>query len=290
MKTQRTNGRNGQAPRRRNGNNGSREGPERIAYLWPRLFLNELAQANLTKAARNMERILDKAAHGVEARFLLLVLQGRFNGEEAGAGKDSRPAFRKDGEKWTVRFDNRAVHMGDRVGMEYIAYLLRRPGQEISIASLYDAVRGVPSSEQGNRYARMSEEELKKERLSISNGATRDALADPRTLRECQRRLLELKEEIEEAEGWHDFGRASVLREELEKYGAFLSSCTDHRGRPRRSSDRSEKIRKSVSKAISRAASAIAKQHESLGRHLQNSIRTGDYASYQPGSSIPRQL
>ena len=53
------------------------------------------------------------------------------------------------------------------------------------------------------------------------------------------------------------------------------------RGRTREKSD-SERVRKNVSNAVTRAIEAVAVEHVRLGKHLGNSINSGSVFSYDP--------
>ena len=71
----------------------------------------------------------------------------------------------------------------------------------------------------------------------------------------------------------------------MEHLASELASATGLNGRAREKSD-VERVRKSVSMAVSRAITAIGKGHESLGRHLSVSIMSGLTFRYAPEREV----
>src|SRR5688572_18212973 len=51
--------------------------------------------------------------------------------------------FRKEGEFWTIAFENEVVHLRDAKGLRYIAALLRRPRTKIHAVELREPVRAA---------------------------------------------------------------------------------------------------------------------------------------------------
>ena len=174
--------------------------------------------------------------------------------------------FRRDGQMWTLAFDRKTVHMRDAKGLSYICHLLRCPGQPVQSAELMTAAAGhaVGSIAMG------------------SGGAILDDIA----ISNYRRRLGDVESEIGEAERNGDLGRKEALDVEKEQINAQLRSAVGLGGRRRRASDDTEKVRKAVSNAISRAITAIRKHHRPLADHLQRLIDRGQQLSYT-GDEIP---
>jgi hypothetical protein len=95
-----------------------------------------------------------------------------------------------------------------------------------------------------------------------------------------RRRLIEIDEDIEEAESMGDIERAARTRLEREFLMRELSRAVGLSGRDRRASSSSERARASVTKAIREAVSRIDARHAALGAHLDRAIRTGAYCAY----------
>ena len=53
-------------------------------------------------------------------------------------------------------------------------------------------------------------------------------------------------------------------------------------GPARRAGDIANRARKTVTSRIRGTIARIGKEHATLGRHLENAIRTGTFCSYQP--------
>ena len=96
--------------------------------------------------------------------------------------------------------------------------------------------------------------------------------------------------ELRDAEARNDEAERLALQAEREKLEQYLGACSGPNGQLRRVADVRERVRKSVSNAIARAVSAVSKQHDVLGRHLRNSIRTGSNVTYDPEQPVDWQL
>jgi hypothetical protein len=73
-----------------------------------------------------------------------------------------------------------------------------------------------------------------------------------------------------------------VAQEELDALITQLTAAYGLGGRSRRIPDHVERARKAVSRRLRDAITRIAHAHPRLGRHLDASIRTGAFCSYQP--------
>src|SRR5262249_36005528 len=52
------------------------------------------------------------------------------------AGAPAAPVFRREGNFWTVAWDDAVVRLKDSRGLQYVGHLLARPGQEIHVLDL----------------------------------------------------------------------------------------------------------------------------------------------------------
>lgn len=201
---------------------------------------------------------------------------------------DSEAEFRLQGENWILRFDGKSVFMKDRAGMDFIAYLLRHPRQAFSCTMLLTLTKGATPPAKAY-YSKMNDEELKEEGLHAA-GAKAHELIDQEAMASIKTRLKECQEELEEAVNNNDIASETHYREEIRKLEDYLSASINLSGNPRKSPDATEKTRKNVTIAITRSLNAIQKQHDSLGRHLRNSIRTGAYLIYSPEQLVDWQF
>ena len=99
-------------------------------------------------------------------------------------------------------------------------------------------------------------------------------------------RLAELQREIDDADRDNDPARGSRAREEMDALVEALAGALGLGGRSRSLGSATERARSAVTWRIRSAVRKIATVHPALGRHLENSIRTGTYCSYQPERPI----
>lgn len=168
--------------------------------------------------------------------------------------------FRRHCGKWIVSFEGKTIYPKSSVGLIYIARLLDEPYRDIPAVMLHADRAGINPL--------------------ISAGSSGEVLTDE-TREIYRRRRQDLLEDLEEAKENNDFGRAEKLQVEIEFLNRELAGAAGLGGRPREKSN-IERIRKSVSGAVSRAIDAIAADHKLLGRHLTVSIKSGLTFRYDP--------
>lgn len=179
--------------------------------------------------------------------------------EAATTAPASKAMFRVDGDRWTISFDGLAVELSEAKGFHDLALLFARA--EAPIHCLELAGR---SAEPG--------------------GA--DPVLDERARRELTARARELQQTIDEAEALGDRGRVELARDELERLVSELSGALGLGGRSRPLGSGTERARSAVTWRIRNAIRKIASAHPSLGRHLDNAVRTGTLCSYVPERAV----
>jgi tetratricopeptide (TPR) repeat protein len=187
-------------------------------------------------------------------------------------GEQTEPAafngvFRKEGEYWTVSWIGRETRLKPRKGFDYIARLLRHPGQEIPASDLIKDV-------------------------TITYRLGDGAILDSRGKAEYKSRIDDLRAQLEIAMQNNDFGGAEQARRELELVQSEIIAAVGPvpiGPHPRRAL-RAERARLAVTKAIKAALTRIRAADPELGRHLSLSIRTGFFCSYQPKQSVHWQV
>jgi tetratricopeptide (TPR) repeat protein len=198
----------------------------------------------------------------------------------AGPGRPARvetpldeDVFRREGRLWLVRFGGTTIRLGDVKGLQYIAYLLARPGEDVHVTVLASLDSG--------------EETHPPEATHVSRGLGHAGdILDQRAKSEYGRRLKELHSDLEEARTSGDASRAEALREETEILSDEVRAAFGAHGRPRRSSDVTERIRKAVASRIFASIARLETDHPLLGEHLRTAIHLGAYCSYAPGKTI----
>ncbi|MCW3003970.1 MAG: hypothetical protein JWQ20_3268, partial [Conexibacter sp.] len=187
--------------------------------------------------------------------------------------------LRREGEIWTVTGADGVVRLKDRKGLQYLATLLEHPDVEVHAIDLVNgpvdaAARGaVAIADRGDTV--------------LGDGGDAGALLDEVAKSAYRARVAELREELEEAERFHDVERAARLREELDFVGTELARAVGLGGRDRRAGNAAERARVNVTRAIRGAVRAIAEHDARLGHHLERSVRTGIFCAYQPGPEGP---
>jgi pimeloyl-ACP methyl ester carboxylesterase/class 3 adenylate cyclase len=179
--------------------------------------------------------------------------------------------FHRDGEYWTVGYRGLVVTLRDSKGLHDLARLLADPGREHHALDLMS--EGVDSR-------------------SISSAAAVDAglamegggapAIDATARAQYKERISDLEAEIEDSLDRGDPDAAAITQEELDILVAELTAAYGLGGRPRRSPDHLERARKAVRRRLRTAMARVARAHPGLGRHLDASIRTGTFCSYQP--------
>jgi len=183
------------------------------------------------------------------------------------AGRDQRNTFRREGDFWSIVFENRTARLRDLKGLRYLARLLADPGKEFHVVDLVSGER--PES-------------------PLFPGAS-DAgeLLDPKAKQAYRRRLDEIEEDLEEARTMGDSERAAQADAEREFLVHELARAVGLGGRDRLAGSVSERARASVTKAVREAMARIREHNAPLGEHLDRAIRTGTYCAYLPDSRVP---
>ena len=180
--------------------------------------------------------------------------------------------FRREGDYWLVVFDGHTVRARDLKGMRYLARLLAQPGRELHVLDLVTAESGAASG-----------------RGDVPRSALGDAgeMLDPRAKEAYRRRLIEIDDDIDEANALGDDERAAQADAERELLVKELARAFGLGGRARPSASAAERARVGVTRAVRQAMSRIAEHHPALAEHLDRTIRTGAYCAYVPDPRAP---
>lgn len=187
------------------------------------------------------------------------------------------PVLEQDGDFWRITYGGTTVLLRHTRGLALLAHLVRCPGRDIHVREL-DSI--TPSG--GSAVARDAPApDTGMLPLPGDAGETLDAQARA----EYHHRVVELREELDDAEQRHDLGRAESLRAELDLLVDELRAAVGSGGRVRRVSADVERGRVSITRRIRSAITQIAKHHPSLGAHLASTVTTGYYCAYLPGAA-----
>lgn len=192
--------------------------------------------------------------------------------------------FRRDGEYWTVSFQNVECRLKDSRGLHYLAQLIRHPHQEFSALDLVNLGMAPPDTANPQRMAAMLTDHA-----SVTTGGDAGELLDPQARAAYQQRLKELREELEEAREFNDLGRVEKLEEESEFLVQELSRAVGLGGRRRKARSAAERARLNVTVTLKSTIARITKHHKALGQHLAQTIKTGTFCSYAPSPALTVQ-
>ena len=182
----------------------------------------------------------------------------------------------REGEYWTVVFEDRELRVRDSKGMGYLAGSAH-PEREIEVLAL----AGGRSAEQA------SPAEVADAGLVPSSGSDGAPLLDDHAMRAYRERLEDLRGEIDEADAFRDPERAASARAEYSAIVDELAGATGLGGRDRRTGTAGERARLNVTRAIRSAIARVAEHDEALGEHLSACVHTGRVCVYRPGRRSP---
>ncbi len=180
-------------------------------------------------------------------------------------------SFRREGDYWSIVFEERTVRVRDLKGMRYLAQLLAHPGRELHVLDLVAAENGVAPVERGQAAGPW--------RPTLGDAGE---MLDARAKDAYRRRLAEIEEDIEQARALGDAERAAQADAERDFLIRELSRAVGLGGRDRRAASASERARVGVTRAVRKAIGQIGEHHPQLGEHLDRAIRTGTSCAYLP--------
>jgi hypothetical protein len=169
---------------------------------------------------------------------------------EAAAPSSDAAEWLRDGEVWTIRFAGRVARLASAKGIDDLALLLGRPGEEVHVLTLV----GAPDPTTGG-----------------------DPALDRVALASYRRRLAEIDAELDDA----DHARRARLTAEREALLHRVAADTGLGRRARRLNDPTERARKTVTARIRDAIRRIGAVHPELGAHLEETITTGIHCVYR---------
>jgi predicted ATPase len=171
--------------------------------------------------------------------------------------------LRNDGDHWTVDYAGRNATVRDLKGLGDLAVLLRQPGIEVHCLQLMGGAQ--VAGEAG-------------------------PVIDDRARRTYQERIRELQAAIDEAQAQGNSEAAARDEAELDALVEQLSAAFGLSGRNRSTGSSTERARSAVTYRIRAAIRRVGEVHAELGRHLENSVRTGTWCTYQPETEVLWQV
>jgi hypothetical protein len=194
-----------------------------------------------------------------------------------------RDRFQREGEFWTVSYDDSVVRLKDSKGLRQIALLLAQPGRELHATDLETLVSGPAEPAASGPGKRVGYGELE----ARPDFGDAGELLDAEARAAYKSRLDDLQEEIDEAEEFNDPVRAEKARDERQFLIRELARAVGLGGRDRKAASHAERARLNATRAIRAAMTNLAREHPALWQHLAATIRTGRYCSYTPDPRSP---
>ena len=175
------------------------------------------------------------------------------------------PSLTRRGVLWLIQYKGETVSVKNSSGMPYLVLLLQNPGRMFHVVALVANTRG---REDGPRPGSAGE------------------VLDAQAISDYRERLKALEARRDRAAQFHDLARVEVIEEEMELLKRELRSALGLGGRHRQAASDTERLRKTVSKAITRVIAPLHASHPGLGRHLSRSLHLGKVVSYVPGKPV----
>ncbi|MGM0857805.1 MAG: hypothetical protein ACQEW0_12085 [Pseudomonadota bacterium] len=173
-----------------------------------------------------------------------------------------------------MAFGGTTVCLKDLKGMRYLERLLAEPGREFHVLDLVAVERGALPVGAASDSPRLEAQCG----LEVFDSKAREAY---------RQRLAETEEDIAEAEANNDLHRAELARADRQFLVEELRRGVGLNDRARTVGDGMERARTSVTRSLRYALDRITQYHASLGEHLERTIRTGTYITYQPDPRAP---
>jgi hypothetical protein len=191
--------------------------------------------------------------------------------------------FRCEGEYWTLSFAGVTCRLKEARGLHYIAHLLQHPHQDFHVLTLISARAGL--SEKTPEAPSFQDPSVSFDHVEEFSDA--GEVLDSQARAAYKQRLAELREELAEAQTFHDLGRSEQLTAEIDFLTHELTRAFGLGGRARRIGAPAERARVNITRAIKIALRKIVEHHPALGQHLASTIKTGAYCSYTPDVRLP---
>lgn len=166
--------------------------------------------------------------------------------------------FLKEGAAWKLSYDGVMVQMPELKGFYDIQKMLLAPRQLFHCAEMM----GSNMNDQGEK------------------------LIDEKARKQYQKKILDLQNDLHDAEQCSNFLRVEKLQGEYDQLVDHLSKALGLKGKPRETGSTIEKARSALTWRIRNAIARIEQHHPFLGAHLANAIKTGILCSYQPDRDI----
>jgi hypothetical protein len=161
-----------------------------------------------------------------------------------------------EGDMWRIGYAGRTVLVKDSRGLQLLARLAERRGEEIHVLALASDEAGASAPD------------------ASATGI------DARAREQYKARLRALHAALAEAEAEGDAGRVDRLAREKSLLESELARAFGLGGRGRTGGSPSERARVNVQRRLKDAIARVAERDPAAGRFLEKSVRTGTYCCF----------
>jgi hypothetical protein len=201
--------------------------------------------------------------------------------------------FRREGDTWVISFSGEECRLERLIGLNYIAELLRLPGQQLRPLQLQVLASGRPIGTRptDGAYRESLAQDTDADDEGDDYSVSREDFGDDPVLDAAGRQTLEKKKDRLEREATDAYNignnkKGDEKRTEYEEVEKYLKRSLNVRGRSRRFSSENEKARTSVTKALGRAFGKIREQAPAIAKYLENQIETGSVFTYRDAATV----
>jgi len=191
--------------------------------------------------------------------------------------------FAATGDYWTVGELGATFSVKASKGLAYIHRLLQHPDEEFHVLDLMSDPGNTAIAPQSAYLATASTDP----NLSVGRLGDAGEMLDGKAKQDYKRRLVELREQLEDAQELGNSERAAEIESEIDFLAREISRAIGLGGRDRRAGSVAERARLNVTRAIKTVIQKVSEHHDGLGKMLDKSVRTGSFCSYVPDSLTP---
>jgi hypothetical protein len=163
----------------------------------------------------------------------------------------------QQGDVWKISLRNAEAIVRDSKGLQMLARLVGRPGEEIHVLDLSGSNQALATADAG-------------------------PALDNKARAQYRARIADLQDELEDAQALGDAGQVDSLQTEIDFLTTELARAFGLGGRERRTGSAAERARVNVRRRLKDAIERTAEQDAEIGAYLENTVRTGSYCKYSP--------
>ena len=219
------------------------------------LFPDELRQLSRLHPTSRPARDIADALRRARSVLATSTEESRRKPDPRAARPAATGTMRRRGDHWEIGLDAHRITVGHRKGLDDLARLVANPDRELHCLELM---------------------------AGADVGADTGPAVDDRARQAYKARILELQDDVADAESCADLERAARAEHELDALTAQLAEAFGLGGRARSTGSAAERARSAVTHRVRTTVRHIASLDLVLGRHFEAAVRTGTWCAYRP--------